>query len=237
MHSTANKSSITLLNTNLNLQGIWLVKHAALLRSALLLSFSHVFAAGAHCLLLLSFLRADYFMRLFAVLCCAVLCSALFSAGQCCAVLCVVLCCCIVVVSCCLCTRRQFCARAGSRQPSTATALGGSTHTHTHTHPLHSALCTSHKSQSALEAAAAAGRGSGLEKCREKKNPAALLLALGKMKFKSLAKFLLLIKWKRAVESEGGGGGAGGLPRALIWLWWLLWSRRFSSHKFNQHQI
>lgn len=110
-------------------------------------TFSHVFAARAHCLLL-SFLRADYFMRLFAVLCSALLCSAMLCCvAQCCPLPCrAVLP--RVVLSLHTSTVRCQSSRS-SRQPSTATAPGDPA-----LHTLHSALCTSHKSQSALKAAA-----------------------------------------------------------------------------------
>lgn len=136
-------------------------------------TFSHVFAARAHCLLL-SFLRADYFMRLFAVLCTALLCSALFGYAMCCVAQCCPLLCRAVLprVVLSLHTSTVLCQSSqSSRQPSTATAPGDPA-----LHTLHSALCTSHKSQSALEAAAtttaaappaaAAGRIRGAKKTK-----------------------------------------------------------------------
>lgn len=164
--------------------------------------------------------------------CCAVLCPVL-----CWPVLCSALCRAVllhrrrVVLS--LHTSTVLCQ---SRQPAAIDSdCSRGQHTHTHT------LCTLHSahpinlSQHLRRQQQQAG-GVGWKSAEKKKSAAALLLALGKMKFKSLAKFLLLIKWKRAGK-RGRGRGVRGLPRALIWLWWLLWSRRFSSHKFNQHQI
>lgn len=178
-------------------------------------------------------------MRLFAVLCTALLCTALFGYAMCCVAQCCPLLCRAVLprVVLSLHTSTVLCQSSqSSRQPSTATAPGDPA-----LHTLHSALCTSHKSQSALEAAAtttaaappaaAAGRIRGA-----KKNKAALLLVLGKMKFKSVAKFLLLIKWDADTVDRAEGRVAKAAKSANMAMA-VLWSRRFSSHKFNQHQI